>query len=76
MNWLLYRQVNSTSLVHQSPSSLPLTICLSFSGSLALESLDILAQLENLGQKRMKMDKSYGHFVADVGGKCTLALID
>lgn len=27
------------------------------------------AQLENLGQKRMKMDKSYGHFVADVGGR-------
>ncbi|KAA1097903.1 hypothetical protein PGT21_023577 [Puccinia graminis f. sp. tritici] len=27
------------------------------------------AQLENLGQKRIKMEKSYGHFVADVGGR-------
>ncbi|KAI9618250.1 hypothetical protein H4Q26_012605 [Puccinia striiformis f. sp. tritici PST-130] len=27
------------------------------------------AQLENLGQKRNKMEKSYGHYVADVGGR-------
>ncbi|WAR55696.1 hypothetical protein PtB15_6B439 [Puccinia triticina] len=27
------------------------------------------AQLENLGQKRIKMDRSYGHYVADVGGR-------